>query len=358
MKKPRTAPKPDSPSPAEPRVLMRDIARCLGVSHVTVSLALRDHPRISEATRQKVHAAAREMGYRPDPMLKALSHYRGSARATPVRAVLAWLNHWPNPAQLRGFREMDGYWHGAFAAAEKAGYRLEEFTWDENGGIRKLEKTLLTRDIRGILIPPHPGEIDWKEFRWEQFSTVRFGYSMPEPQVHRVASDQMGDSWLAVHTMRKRGYERIGFVGDASPTRGRFTAGFLLGQLVEIPPALRLPPLLFDRGNPQSARQKALANWLAEHRPDAILTEIATLREMLAAAGRRVPRDLGLAALSVLDGGADAGINQNPEVIGQAAVEIVIALTHRSERGTSAASRTTNIEGRWVDGKSLPVRKP
>ena len=50
----------DQPGDAErrPRVPLRDIARELGVSHVTVSLALRNHPRISEATRSRVQLKA------------------------------------------------------------------------------------------------------------------------------------------------------------------------------------------------------------------------------------------------------------------------------------------------------------
>jgi LacI family transcriptional regulator len=42
------------------------------VSHATVSLALRNDPRISPATKRKVFAAARRLGYRPDPHLAEL----------------------------------------------------------------------------------------------------------------------------------------------------------------------------------------------------------------------------------------------------------------------------------------------
>lgn len=57
-------------------VSLRDLGRHLGVSHVTVSLALREHPRISESTRAKVRKAAEEFGYQPDPMLQSLARYR------------------------------------------------------------------------------------------------------------------------------------------------------------------------------------------------------------------------------------------------------------------------------------------
>lgn len=42
----------------------RRIAALLGISAATVSLALNHHPRIPEATRRRVKAAARKFGYR------------------------------------------------------------------------------------------------------------------------------------------------------------------------------------------------------------------------------------------------------------------------------------------------------
>ena len=110
------------PTPA--RVTLRDIARELGVSHVTVSLALRDHPRISKAMTTRVKQTAARLGYRPDPMLTALSHYRRGRRANPITASIAWINAWPKPEQLRSFREFDAYWRGARTAATKFGYRV------------------------------------------------------------------------------------------------------------------------------------------------------------------------------------------------------------------------------------------
>ncbi len=40
-----------------------EIAKRLGISHSTVSRALNDHPRISEATKQKVQELAKQLGY-------------------------------------------------------------------------------------------------------------------------------------------------------------------------------------------------------------------------------------------------------------------------------------------------------
>ncbi|MED4971843.1 substrate-binding domain-containing protein [Geobacillus stearothermophilus] len=54
------------------RVTMRDIARKLGVSSVTVSKALNDKEGVSEELRKKIKETAREMGYRLNTLTKAM----------------------------------------------------------------------------------------------------------------------------------------------------------------------------------------------------------------------------------------------------------------------------------------------
>jgi LacI family transcriptional regulator len=53
-------------------VKLSDIAASLGVSEATVSLALSGNPRVADATRQRVVAAANELGYRPNTAARAL----------------------------------------------------------------------------------------------------------------------------------------------------------------------------------------------------------------------------------------------------------------------------------------------
>jgi len=95
-----------SGSPA--RVSLRDVARAVGVSHMAVSLALRDDPRVSEARRREIRAKAEQLGYRPDPMLSSLAAYRNTRRSTTVRATVAWLNQWADPRALRRLRVEPG----------------------------------------------------------------------------------------------------------------------------------------------------------------------------------------------------------------------------------------------------------
>ncbi|MEO6601845.1 MAG: LacI family DNA-binding transcriptional regulator [Polyangiaceae bacterium] len=73
---PRQAPKVSPLPKLEPlkkRVTIADLARVLGMDKSSVSLALRDSPRISEATRLRVRTAANEHNYSPNWAAKQLA---------------------------------------------------------------------------------------------------------------------------------------------------------------------------------------------------------------------------------------------------------------------------------------------
>lgn len=55
---------------------LKRLAQNLGISETTVSRALNGYPEVSERTRQRVLAAAREAGYRPNPMARSLASGR------------------------------------------------------------------------------------------------------------------------------------------------------------------------------------------------------------------------------------------------------------------------------------------
>jgi DNA-binding LacI/PurR family transcriptional regulator len=343
---------------AQPRVTLREIARRLDISHTTVSRALHDDRRITEAVRREVQRVAKKMGYQPDPMLAALAHYSRGIAKHPVTAALAWINTWPEPERLRSYREFDLYWQGASTEAARNGYHLDELDCPKDFSPARLHEVLRARGIRGILLPPGwRGKVpDWDDFDWNDFCIVRFGYSLETPPSHLVTADQLSNGLLAFERMRQRGYRRIGMV--VWKTQGtrlvRFSAGYLYGQL-QVPARFRLPLMMMNEIDPE-ADERRLLEWLKKTRPDAILTDIPILPKLLAKAGCQVPQDLGLATLSVLDGGISAGIYQNSDEIGTAAVQLLISLIHHNQRGIPEIPREVLIRGRWVDGKTLPSK--
>ena len=339
------------------RVTLSDIARKLNVSHTTVSRALRDDPQISKSLCEQVQRTAQEMGYRPDAMLSALAHYRRANKTNPITAGIAWINHWPDPKQLRRVHEFDLYWQGAASEADRCGYRLEEFRLDGNTPARRLEKILLARNVPGIMVPGwwHGDYPDWGDFHWEKFCVVRLSYTIHTPRAHLVTADQLYDSVLAYESIRKKGYQRVGLVTTSAVGKQlRFLAGYLFAQ-AQPGEGVQLPPLLFSENTAQPSQTKLVA-WLKKTKPDAILTDQATLHGMLARAGYRVPEDVGLATTSAVTGSTDAGICQNSYEIGKAAIQLLISLIHHNERGIPQFRRDVLVEGEWVDGSTLPPR--
>jgi hypothetical protein len=75
---------------------------------------------------------------------------------------------------------------------------------------------------------------------------------------------------------------------------------------------------------------------------------------MIAVAGYRVPDDIGLATTTVLDTPIDAGIDQNSREVGRTAMLAAISLINDNDRGIPQVCRDILVEGRWVDGKTLP----
>jgi DNA-binding LacI/PurR family transcriptional regulator len=99
---------------------MRDIARLAGVSQSTISRVLNDAPTrvpIAERTRERVLGAARQLGYRPNPLARGL-------RGAPTMLIGAVVRDITDPffggaiealsveARARGYNVMLGHAHG------------------------------------------------------------------------------------------------------------------------------------------------------------------------------------------------------------------------------------------------------
>jgi LacI family transcriptional regulator len=67
---------------------IHDVAGALGLHKSTVSLALSGKGNVSAATRQKVLAAARELGYEPNPLAQRLAHGHRNATIGIFSGVL------------------------------------------------------------------------------------------------------------------------------------------------------------------------------------------------------------------------------------------------------------------------------
>jgi LacI family transcriptional regulator len=343
---------------------MADVAAKLGVSRPAVSMALRGGNGVSPLLRRKIRRVAKEMGYIPDPFLSGLAAHSRERLPVKEHGTMAWINHWKNPQELRGFKEFEGYWRGASEAARRYGYRLDEVRWEPDCSAKRLEKILLARGIEGVLIPPHRALVGWDDFDWAKFSVVRFGLSVPSPDSNLVTSDLYRATVMAITKMHNYGYRRIGIMVNKEFDRrvgGNVLSGFFYAQrLLKLKPAL--PPLLTfleTRTTEELSRQKAaLQQWLEQQKPDAILTSERDELRMMRELGYRIPEDIAVAGTTVLDlAEVDTGINQHAEAIGRVAAEMLVKQINVSERGEPRYPCRILVESHWQDGKSLPPKQ-
>ena len=118
---------------------MKDIARDLGVSLMTVSKALRSHSDISEATKRRVLKRARELNYRPNWIARSLV----TRRTYMVGLIIPDLMH-------SFFAEVA---KGIARKFEPLGYQIVISNSEENPDAELREiQVLLDRSVDGIII--------------------------------------------------------------------------------------------------------------------------------------------------------------------------------------------------------------
>lgn len=331
---------------------MRDIARAAGVCPMTVSLALRNHARISAATRKRIQDLAAKMGYCRDPVVaRLMSQLKRSRRSR--KEVLAFITNFDRPfSQMRGAHDTSCL-EGACRQAAALGYQIEEFQLHGPMTAQRLSRILWTRMIEGVIIGPLVQPHSRLDLEWSRFSAVAIGHTLHSPNLHRVSNNQQQSIVLAMTRLHKLGYRRIGvFLQEEWDERvnhackaGYFLACDLLG--------IAKPMIRFC---PDEDPLPAFGEWLATERPDAVLSGTPT-PDWLETLGVRVPRDLGFATLQVRPWEKDlSGINQQWEHAGAAAVDMLINQVHTHQTGVPGNPFTLTMEGKWVDGRTTRRR--
>ncbi len=338
------------------RPTLQSIAAAAGVSRMTASLALRNHPRISVATREKIHRLARELNYRPDPEVSRLMAHLRRQRPPQYRPTIALITNAQRPGPWRLNRHFARFYEGARQRAAELGYQLEEFWLREPGLARaRLTKILQTRSIEGLLIGPLYRPSGRLALDFDQFAVAEHGQDIWVPRIHRANHDHFQGMMLAMRQLLRLGYQKIGaiFLENYHRHDVHTWEGAYHYHQQKLKPADRLAPFLSEMQD-----RKGVVAWVRKHRPEAVVSSHLEVKFWLTEAEIAIPRDVSFVYLDWLDdSNACAGINQHYEIVAAAAVDLVVGQLQRHERGLPPFSKLVLIEGEWVAGPTVRDRR-
>lgn len=336
-------------------VNLADIAAATGVSMMTVSLALRDHSRISEKTKQLVRVKADELGYVRDPELSRLMAYIRNRKSAKFQANLGFLHCLKTPISPDGNEYVWMLYEAARKRADELGYSLNVIWLTEKGMTRRrISQILEARNIQGVLVAPLPQDISFQPAKLmdaEKYSGVTIGYSVTDPRYSRITVNHYQAINLAMQKLWDAGYRRIGLAMEevaSARVRDLWLAGFVAWQYKQFN-RMRVSPLVIKNDWKSEIRE-----WMDELKPDVVMTQSDRVEETLNELGYKVPADVGIAYLNANFKRRDVGgVVQDIETEGQLAIEYLVSQILSRRKGVPANNVTISIKGSWKSGATL-----
>lgn len=341
-------------------VTLQHVAAKAGVSISTASRSLTGAVSIAKATQARVRSAAAELGYRYNPLLGEVM--RAARRGAPNHylGTLAYITPCEDVQEWRATPTLCRHWAAARDQASRFGFGVTEFALGSHGmTARRLGDILRARGISGILLAAFPNEPFELVLPWEHFVTVPVGHMIQDPQLDCVVSDHTQAVLLSGRVLAERGYRRIGLAMEGyqnAITNHGWVNGYA-ALPAENPRLAAIPPFL-----PEKIDARAFMTWVRDHQVDCVLTlstfrNVANpMRQWLTEGGLACPRDVGLASLDVTSATSTwAGIDQNSDEIGRAAVDLVLSKVRAGERGIPRVRRSLLVHCQWRDGDTVRV---
>lgn len=316
------------------RATLKQVAAEAGVSHMTVSRVVRGEKTVKPATVDRVNAAVKKLGFRPDPMLAALAAYRLKRPPRSRDAVVAWLAG-----------ERDAYHEavlaGAVSEAERFGYKIDLFPVPQDAlTTQRLARTLHHRGVRGVLIGPVGAPLDFGHWPWERFSAVSLGALDHRPTLHAVGMDYFHGLTTAHKGLHTAGCRRIGLM--LKPFLEARTAHRWLGAYRTFSPTFPICWLHSD------SDKSTVARWVEKHRIDGVLTIEGAWHEFFCGMGLRVAY---LNPHHNLHSPTPAHVALDVTVIGREGVRLLHHLLLRDEPGLPETPVTVLLKGRWCEAE-------
>ncbi len=178
---------------------LEDVAQIAGVSRALVSLVMRDSPRVSDESRQRVTEAAAKLGYRPNLMARNLA-----ARKTMTIGVL--LNDLHNP----WFAEVTD---GIHTSAERHGYQLILASGRRSPRLEsRAVDTFLASRVDGVIVAGCRMPVARLEAVATEVALVSVGRAFANDDIGTVNTDDADGARLAVEHLYELGHRRIAHI--------------------------------------------------------------------------------------------------------------------------------------------------
>ncbi|MCB1121714.1 MAG: LacI family transcriptional regulator [Verrucomicrobiae bacterium] len=339
-----------------PKPSLRQIAKSLGLSHTTVSDALRNSSRVKPATRKLVLDAAEKAGYSPNPLATAMMSHLRRKSGSSFRGVIAILD-------LDGDKERPdraARYHNELVAgvrdrAEQLGFKVELVTHGRDGiSLSRLDTILQSRGIHGLLVLPAINTPTLKDLNLEEFAVIYTDYAITDPPIHTVCPDHYLAMMDLLPRLEKLGYRRPGLILDkAGDQRLLFRWEAAYNAYMNHQSDLKwVPPLIAD-----GITSDIFAGWFRVNQPDVILAHRAKVISWLEKAGASVPETHGFCSLNVtMTGIPCAGLDLQPRILSERATELLTGQLYHNEYGPPKVASITMVPPRWVDGPTLKKR--
>ncbi|WFB37765.1 LacI family DNA-binding transcriptional regulator [Kiritimatiellota bacterium B12222] len=327
---------------------IKDIAREAGVSTATVSLALRQHPRISKATTLKITALAKQMNYRADPMLQALNKRRWQHVQAESYCNIAFVTWFADEQSLYDDSLHGASWRGALQRAEALGYALRPFCVNTDPETQKRQvNKLLAQGVRGLLIGGNFEIMPRLHFDWTQFATITIGLNLRAPRFHSVRFDHRADMEVTCRELRHRKYKRIGFcvLKSVDLREGHMWRSTFLFQS-QHDAFDHLAVKILDHIDDD------VVGWIKGEALDAVIFWDSYLFDTLRKQGLQMPEDVGFVSLRVGSYG-ESGLIKDGGELGSRAFDLLHLQIQTGQWGVPEIATNLQVPAVWRNGHSL-----
>ena len=309
---------------------LKDIAQDLGLSVVTVSKVLRDHPDIGEETRKRVLKRMKELNYQPNFAARSLI----TGQTWTIGLVVPDLLH-PFFAQIATVISME---------VRKKGYSLFLSSSDDDPALEEEEVAqLLARRVDVMLIASAQRTVEsFRRIEERKIPYILLDRQFAGFEANFVGVDDKAVGMLATshlieqgcrHIAHVRGPEISTAIGRMEGYREALSAHHMApmpGHIVSIGPSA-------DYVGEKAGHDAALKLLAEKHRPDGIFCfndpiALGTMRAIIES-GLRVPEDVAVVGCGNLSYSDFlriplTSVDQNSAMIGKNAAAMALKVAH------------------------------